>query len=139
MSRYSAHENEMEADRQRHARREAEEWAEDRRVSELRWRESEARRAREAREAGGIVPRGQWEFKPVYGEGEVAAGTMPGWQVFVNSVEVGLIVQTPRGDMIVFAKGDPGELLAHRLSSVGTEDIMAAFEAHSQRQLGTGR
>jgi len=137
MSRYAGeYEDEMSA---RQRQREAEEWAEDRRVTEMRWRESEARRARESREAGGIVPRGQWEFKPVYGEGETAAGVMPGWQVFVNKVEVGLIVQTPRGDLIVFAKGEPGELLAHRLRAVGTEDILAAFEQHSQRRLETGR
>ena len=82
-----------------------------------------------------MAPRGEWRFDPIYDEGSKDARA---WKVFVNRIEVGLVVQTPR-DLIVFSRGEPGELLAHRLQSVGTEDILAAFEEHSQRRLESGR
>jgi hypothetical protein len=127
--RYGA-DDETEAARQRHAEREAREWAEDRRATERMWREGEARRT-QAKWENTQRSAKDWVFEPI----READGRESGWTVFLNGHRVGIIIRV-RDDLVVITSAGEGEADVHYVR--GREDvspdanqIMAAF----QRQL----
>lgn len=133
MSRYGSENDETAVARQRHAAQEQREHEEDRRATDRMWREGESRRA-QARWESQKSQAMNWDFRPIVEEG----GRVSGWNVFLNTRKVGVIVSV-RNDLVVITSDDEGGATAHYVrgserASPNANEIMAAF----QRQLPSG-
>jgi hypothetical protein len=127
--------DEIEADKRRHAQREAEEWARDREATNRMWRESELRRNREQWESTKAgMP--MWDFV-LAGQG----GQGEAYDAFLNGRKAALVMvihrRGGRSDIVIFTTEDPGTLNVHYPHGRAPDQraILDAF----QKQIGDGR